>query len=98
MIRSPQLLASEITGTARTQGQTDDEHVTSTGCQMDARTRPPATSDRLQPPRVNALRASCQRQNALRGEVGPPALPNMCTSAAERAVGPTTRARRQRLS
>ena len=26
MIRSPQLLASEITGTARTQGQTDDEH------------------------------------------------------------------------
>ena len=26
MIRSPQLLASEITGMARTQGQTDDEH------------------------------------------------------------------------
>ena len=42
MIRSPQLLASEITGTARTQGQTDNEHLMPDG-------RPHARSCYLRP-------------------------------------------------
>ena len=54
---------------------------------MDARTRPPATSDRLQPPRVNALRASCQRKKC-------PARRSWASGAVQYAhVGRRTRCR-----
>ena len=54
MIRSPQLLASEITGMARTQGQTDDEHRMPDGCPHvpSCYLRPPAAAPGECPYRV----------------------------------------------
>ena len=60
--------------------------------QMDARTRPPATSHRFSPPRWNDHRASYQRWNTLRGALGLRCRP-ICARRCKKRTAPQRRGR-----